>query len=646
MKLLEPLQIGNIRLRNRIGMAPMGNGQMDPDYGYSQGLREYYAERAKGGTGMIFTGALVATSIEGAYACALDDDRFFNRFEQATDMFHGYGAKVCMQLVIGTGRVGGVLPGAKLISASDNTAFWNPTVKCRALETEEVERIVELCANGAAMAKRANFDCVELHAYGGYLMDQFMTPIWNRRTDKYGGSFENRMRFLMECIEGIQRTCGKDYPIIVKFSPEHYIDDGREPGEGLRIAKMLEDAGVAALHVDPGCYEMWHKIIPPVYEYDRHYSLEWAEKVKQVVNIPVMASGNFGDPEFAEKCLQEGKLDYILLGRPLLADPQWVNKVQENRIDDIVPCIRCNKGCMERCFSDMRTGCALNPLSGKEKQNVIVPSKHGPRKILVVGGGPGGCMAAITAADQGHEVELWEKTSELGGNIIAAAAPVFKKDVRRLVQYYRTQVAKRNIKVRYMKEGTPESIKAAGKFDLVVCAIGGTPVAPKLPGMDRENVSLVVDVLKEKKYVGKDVVIIGGGLVGMETALDMDLKGKKVTVVEMLDTVLAENLFMLDRLALNEMIAASNLNLMPGHKLMSIDDNGVHVEEVATGEQKIIPCDDVIIAMGFKPNFALEDAIRDFVPNVVTIGNADQPSTILKAVWEGYHAIKTITERD
>lgn len=638
--------IGNLRVKNRIGMAPMGNGQKDPDGGMAQGLREYFAERAKGGTSMIFYGALVTGEVEGAFSTCLDEPKFFNRMEQATDMMHGYGAKACLQVLIGTGRVGGAIPGVgKCVSASAVPAFWDPTMICQPLTTDQVEMLANKMGTGCAMAKRAGFDCIEIHAYGGYLMDQFLSAAWNKRTDKYGGDLTGRMRLLMECIENIQKCCGKDYPIIVKYSPQHYFEGGRKLEEGLEMARRLEAAGVAALHVDPGSYETWNKIIPTVYEYKRHYSLEAAEAVKKVVNIPVMASGHFGDPEFAEQCLLEGKLDYILLGRPLLADPNWVTKVKENRLDDLVPCILCNKGCMERCFEDKRTGCALNPLTGREKQNLIVPSSHPPRKILVVGGGPGGCMAAITAAEQGHQVELWEKTRELGGNVIAAAAPVFKKDVRRLVQYHRTQVAKHNIKVRYMKEGTPEAIKA-GNFDMVICAIGGTPVAPKLPGMERDNVVFAADVLKEKKFTGEQVVVIGGGLVGMETALDLDMKGKKVTVVEMLDKVLAENLFPTDRMSLNELIDASGLTLLPGHKLLSVEDAGVHVEETATGEEKTIPCDTVVLAMGFKPNFALEDAIRDAVPDVVTIGNADKPATILKAVWEGYHAIKTITERE
>lgn len=644
MKILEPIMVGNLRIKNRIGMAPMGHGQKDVDGGYSQGQREYYAERAKGGVGMIFCGALIS-DMEGAIGSLLDNPAFYNRFEQATDMIHGYGAKVCMQLVVGTGRVGGAIPGVSApVSASAIPAFWNSSVTCRALETEEVEMLVKKMGEGAKTAQRAGFDCVEIHAYGGYLMDQFMSAAWNKRTDKYGGDLKGRMRFLLEGIEEIQKVCGKQYPIIVKYSPEHYFEGGRDIEEGKKIAKMLEEAGVSALHVDPGSYETWNKIITPVYEYKTNYSLEAAGKIKEVVKIPVMANGHFGDPEYAESALQSGKIDYILLGRPLLADPEWVVKVKERRTDDIIPCIRCNKGCMERCFAGLRTGCALNPITGREKQNQIIPKGNKHPKVLVAGGGPGGCEAALTAAELGYEVELWEKTGSLGGDVAAAAGPVFKKDMRRLVEYYKVQVSKHSgIKVKYLKEATPEAIRKE-KFDLVISAIGGVPIVPKLEGLERENVMLATDVLRDRKFTGEKVVIIGGGLVGIETALDLDMKGKKVTVVEMKDKILAENLFPIERMALNEMISKSSIDMKPGHKLLKVDDRGVQVESMS-GEQSVIPCDTVVLAMGYKPNMMLENELLEDVPDIITIGNAERPATILKAVWEGYHAVKTYAER-
>lgn len=641
MKILETGHIGKLELRNRVIMAPMGNMIADIDGGYNAYSRAYYSNIAKGGTAMVMCTGYTCRKWEGREGTAnFENPEVKPRLEQLIEDVHSYGGKVCCQMTPGAGRVGGFFPGTEAApSASDNPNVWNPNGIHRAYTLDEIKYHIECYGRSAALVKRAGADAIEIHAYGGYLIDQFMSEQWNRRTDEYGGDLKARMKFPLDLIKAVRKNAG-DIPIIFKFCPTHLYEGGRTMEEGIEIAKIVEEAGVDALHIDVGCYEVWHHAIPTVYEYKENQAAIAAAEIKKHVNIPVMAAGKFGDPQFAEKMVKDNILDFVILGRPLLADNQWVNKLADNRCEDITPCIGCVEGCMARIFAGNRIGCAVNPMTGKEIENVIKPCE--PKKVLVVGAGPGGIEAAVTAAKQGHTVELWEKDEKLGGNLIAAGAPEFKKDIASYVEHLKAQVYKNNIKVRTMKPATAEDIIAAGA-DLVVIATGSTPIIPKVSGVDSTKVVTATDVLKKLAYPEGNIVVIGGGLVGMETALHLDQLGNKVTVVEMQSKILAEGLFPLESMALSEMISTTDIDIKVDTKLVEIAENGVVVEQ--DGKKTEIPCDYVIMAVGFRPENSLYEAVKGKVKDVVKIGDAVAPRKILQAVWEGYGAIRALAEK-
>lgn len=640
MKLFESGQIGSMKLKNRIFMAPMGSSTEDLDGGFSREAIDYFAERAKGGCGMIMVSACVSKELEGRLLFCLDSEIYRNRLEKFIEEIHSYGAKVCIQLLAGFGRVGGMQPGTfKPTSASEVPYMWAPDVTCRALTKDEIKRLVESYGKAAALSKACGADCVEIHGYGGYLIDQFMSEIWNKRTDEYGGSFENRMRFPIELMDAVRANCGTDFPIIFKMTPCHYIPGGRELEEGIRIAKMLEEYGVAAIQVDAGSYET-HQISLPTAYAKRNYQLELSAEIKKAVSIPILSSGQLGDPGVAEKGLNDGIVDYVGLGRSVLADPYWANKVKANREDDVIPCIRCNEGCLGRVSQNFRIGCSVNPLTGKESYNRITPVDE-KKKVLVIGGGPGGVEAALTAMEQGHEVELWEKADTLGGNLIAAAAPDFKVPVKNLLNYYRHQCEKRNVKISFLKEASAEEI-IGHKADLVILATGSSHIIPKIPGIDQKSVTTAVDVLKGKASIGEKIVVVGAGLVGMETALHLLSLGKQVTVIEMKDRILPEPMFETDVKMLNELIAESGMTCKVSTMLCEIKDGSV-VAESPEGREEI-NCDTVVLALGFRSNNALQKELEGKVPEVVAVGDAVSPRKVLSAVWESYYAIRALNE--
>ena len=641
MKLFESGYIGEMKLKNRLIMAPMESGMHDADGGCSVQFINYFAERAKGEVAMVICCGLTTTRFEGPGSIRFESMKVFDRLKRFIDKIHGYDCKVCCQLGTGSGRVCLYPPDAPLPPAASEAAnFWDAGRMHRAYTHDEICFLVEAYGKAAALVKSAGADAVEIHGEGGYLVDQFMTPLWNQRNDIYGGDFDGRMRFPLELISEIKMTCGEAFPIIFKFACDHMLHGGRTLEEGLIIAKRLEKAGIHALHVDIGCYETWYRAIPPIYEYEENLHASACAEVKKTVDIPVICAGKLGDPETAEQVLREEKMDFVALGRPLLSDPYWPKKVAGNRIEEIVPCIGCNEGCMKRIFSGMSIGCAVNPLVGQGNENRIKPLKH-PKSILVIGGGPAGLEAAITAARQGHRVTLWEKNSRLGGNLLAAGAPKFKKDILRLIDYYKAEIYKSGVDVFCMKEGTAEEI-AGFNADHVIVATGSCPIIPDLPGIKRRNVSTAIDVLTGKSFPLDRAVVVGGGLVGIETALYLEQQGKTVTVIELQDSILPEPLFPIDSMMLKHMLAKTGIAIHTGTKLLSIGDGSITVEN--NGDQSSLECDSIILAIGFRPNSGLAEQLTGRVKNVVKIGDAVAPRKVLDAVWEGCHAVMALTE--
>lgn len=636
-KLFTEVSIGNVKIKNRVAMAPMGTTS-DGDGGYSARSIRYFEERAKGGTGLIITGMNAACTLFEKYTCSrLDDFHHVNRLTVLCERVHQYGAKLCVQLGPGGGRQAIADPFTPPHSASAIPSFWYPDLICKPFTVDEIKLLVDKVGYSASLAKNAGADMVEIHGYGSYLIDQFLSSMWNKRTDEYGGDLRGRMKFALDIIASIQEYCGKDFPVIMKYTPWHTIPGGRELSEGIEMAKIFEEAGVAALHIDKGCYEVWYKQIPTVYE-EEGLQLDAVEAIKNNVSIPVIAQGKLNNPTLAEQVIADKTADMIALGHQSLADPFWANKVKAGQTYDIVPCIGCNE-----CLHSGRKGrnyvCAVNPQCHHEDDFALPPATE-KKSVLVVGGGPGGMQAAITAAERGFDVQLWESEDKLGGLLLAAGAPSFKKDVNKYVEYAIGKVYRLGIDVKLNKKATPEEI-LKGNYDKIIIATGASAFIPPIPGVDKKHVYTSTDVLiGNKKATGK-VVVIGGGLVGCEVALDCKQSLQDVTIIEMLDDILltADHCPNND-MSLRNKIEASEINILTKSKVLSINDDNIVYE--IDGEKKTISCDTVIIASGYKSNDELEKALKGKIETFTVVGDACKPGKIIDATRDSYQSIRLV----
>lgn len=634
--LFDKTQLGTMKLKNRIFMSPMGTtGEADGAY-CVDGIH-YFEERAKGGAGLIITGAnVVSTKYEPRPCTELSNFHHVERLNMLIERCHNYGAKVCVQLSPGLGRQQFTDPFTPPYSAGSVGAFWFPDLICKPFAKEDIQYLVEKVGYSASLAINAGADAVELHAYGGYLLDQFQSKQWNNRTDEYGGSLENRMRFTLECIEAIKQNVPKGFPILVKFTPDQRVKGFRTLDEGIEMAKILEKSGITALHVDTGCYEEWYQAITTIYSKPGH-KLDIQRAIKNVVNIPVLGDGKLYDPALAKQVIADETLDYLGLAHEMLADPYWPTKMKEGRYDDIRPCIGCNE-CLLAGFSGKHYYCAVNPTCYAEKDYALPKPDGSKKSILVIGGGPGGMSAAITARQRGWDVELWEKTDRLGGTLWAAGGPDFKSDILKLIEYMKTQCNKLGVKIRYNKAATPENV-VGGSYDKVILAAGADPAKPPIPGI--ENATVVSDYLTRKVGAGQKVVIIGGGLAGTEAACDIAPNAEEVTIVEMLPDILYTAAHCLNNdQHLRNMVKDRGVKVVAGATVTNITPDSVTYEK--DGETVTLPCDTVFNAAGFKANDQLEDLLEQQYNNVTVIGDAISPRKILTAVHEGYHAIRVM----
>lgn len=634
--LFDRTSIGSMRLKNRIYMAPMGTtGEADGSY-CSEGI-DYFEERAKGGAGLIITGAnVVSTKYEPRPCTELSDFHHVERLNMLIDRCHHYGAKVCVQLSPGLGRQQFTDPFTPPYSAGAVGAFWFPDLVCKPFEVEDIKYLVERIGYSASLAVNAGADSVMLHAYGGYLLDQFHSVQWNNRTDEYGGSLENRMRFTLECIEAMRRNIPAGMPILVKFTPHQRVEGFRTIEEGIEMAKILEAAGVDALLVDTGCYEEWFQAISTIYSDDAHKQ-DVQRAIKEVVGVPILGDGKYDKPDVAKRAVEEGILDYVGLAHQLLADPYWPKKVQRGQDEDIRPCIGCNE-CLLAGFSGKHYYCAVNPQCYAEKAYALPAPDGTKRSVLVIGGGPGGMEAAITARQRGFDVELWERSDRLGGTLWPAGGPDFKSDIIRLIDAMALQCEKLGVVVRLGKEATPEAL-ADVRVDKIVLATGSTPAVPPIPGI--ENAIPAVDYLTHKVEAGRNVVIIGGGLAGTESACDIASKAESVTIVEMLpDILLASAECLNNDQHLRKMVAQHGVRVVAGARVTAVTADSLTYEK--DGETVTLACDCVLNAAGFKASDQLEDACLAVCEEVAVVGDATAPRKILDAIHEGYHAVRVM----
>jgi 2-enoate reductase len=656
-KLFEPIRISKVHVKNRIAMAPMGIvGLTTPDGNPGPRAIDYYMERARGGVGLIITGLFQVRDERGGIGRNkhMINQASTEAFGELCEGVHALGVKIFVQLTAGFGRV---IPlpafSEQPVSASAVPHFYNPEITCRPLETSEVEEIVEAFGNAADFLVAAGVDGFELHGHEGYLFDQFTTAIWNKRTDKYGGDLKGRLTLPIEVLNIIKERAGTDFPVQYRFGLKHYIkglndgalageeyeEAGRDIEEGLEMAKLLEEAGYDSLHVDAGCYDSWYWAHPPGYQ-EHGCMADMAAMVKKVVDIPVIAVGRLEVPELAERVIASGAADMVALGRGLLADAYWPAKVSEGRTKDIRPCIGCHEGCIWRFMKGESLSCAVNPACGREREYQL-DMAEAPKKVIIAGGGVAGMEAARVAAIRGHKAVLYEKGKDLGGHLIEASVPDFKKDVGMLLDWYENELKKLGITIKLSTEVSP-SLVVDEKPDAVVVATGSSPIIPDIPGIDKASVITCIDLMLGKKRAKDKVVVIGGGMIGCETAIWLAEQGKRVTLIEMLPELMAGFLSvpLMNRMMLTDLLALNKVNILTGAHIREITNEGIIVNIGDSG--KTIKADTVVIATGLKPDDRLYQTLQGRFPTVYMVGDCRETRNIMGAIWDGYEVGRTI----
>ncbi len=641
-KLFERGQIGTLELPNRIIKAATHTHLATADGAVTDTMLRFYEEVARGGTGLVTVQMCEVSNKEKTLLLGLYNDISIPGLSTIVQAIQDNGAKAGVQLV----HVGwhAVVPPIKCVSLGGSIDELDAIRRRGSPMPEEytvteIQELVSAYGDAARRAQMAGFDLVEVHAAHGHGITQFLSPRTNQRRDWYGGSPENRMRFLIETIADIRRKVGKYFPLSVRLSGTEYYPDGIKIEETLGVAKTLEKVGVDVIHVSGGV-----ALSPAGHHTTATMAMPtgnnvWAaEAVKKVVRIPVVASGSITTPELAEDILEKGKADFIALARPLFADPYWPKKAKEGRPEDITPCIRCNDGCQERTDHRARQlMCTVNVTFGKETRLPIIPAEH-PKKVAIIGGGPAGMEAARICTLRGHKVTLYEKR-KLGGALIEASVPEFKADLRRLLKYYVTQMEKLNVQV--INKEAKTNIITGGKFGAVIVAVGAVTLKPEIPGIDKPIVTDVLEVLRGKARLGKLVYIVGGGVIAVEVGLFLAEQGKEVTFSTRQNELMT-NVVYFDRLVYQEMLAKYKVTVLTCRRLESILDRGAIVIDT-NGNRQEIPADSVVLASGFAPQTALREKLEKEVGlQVYAAGDCTDPGRVFDAVHQGYLAANKI----
>ena len=674
--LFTPWKVGNVEIKNRIVMCPMGGTSLFGWFEltgckFDKEAAKFFLERAQNNVGLIIPGiAPLRDTFWGKWLW--QNPKMFEDLKVFMDEIHKTGAKLFIQLTAGMGRSWAITElvaplhknkftrailkpvldtSHELASPSPLPSRWDPEITTPEMTVEQIHEIIEAFAKTAKLCKDAGVDGVEVHAvHEGYLLDQFTMEWTNKRTDQYGGSFENRYRFPVEVVQAIKAACGDDFPVSLRYSVESkvkgfregavpgevYTEVGRNMEESEKAARYLQDAGYDMLNADNGTYDSWYWAHPPMYM-PQNCNLEDVAHIKKFVDIPVVCAGRM-EPDVGAWAVAEGKIDAMGVARQFLADPAWITKLIEERLEDIKPCICCHSGCFN--FSSAKgkantqdlkdtmglARCAVNAQTMQSTKHYIAPAKRA-KKIAVIGGGIGGMETAIVCAKRGHKVTLYEKSSQLGGVFIAAAAPSFKEKDRELIAWYRREIGKYpNIQVKLNAE--VKSIDQC-QADEVVVATGSK--ANRIPVKGVELGIQAVDFLLGKEQVGENVVIIGGGLTGCEIAYELYLQGKKPTIVELLDDLICTpGICLANTSFLRDFFKANNVPVHLETGVCAIEEDGVVVKDKDGTEFKIA-ADSVILSTGYKSAPLFEKS-----RHVHIVGDASKVGNLRTVIWQAW----------
>ena len=645
--LSSPIEIGSVTVKNRMFMAPMDTGFGNTEWGgFTREGIEYFVRRAEGGFGLLFSGGTNGDCVvDGCDGILNHPDEFIAQGKELNARIAKYGCRMFIQLSMNVGRNGGLKTPSPLPTLGD------PNVTTKELTIDEIHTKVSEMGKAAKLCKDAGFAGVDIHAmHWGHLLDSFALAYMNHREDEYGGSLENRIRVAKEIVEAIKRECGPDFPVTMRLALKSYMkgfnkasfdgseEVGRTPEEAIEIGKLLESYGYDGLSVDAGTLDAFYYAMPPSY-IPQGFMLDMAARLKQAVSIPVLCGGRMADPEMNEKAIRDGKIDAVVIGRQAIADPDYGNKVTEEKSEEIRTCIGCNQGCIWGYFTSGKVGCAVNPEVGYEGVKKITKADTA-KKVVIVGGGISGMEAARVLKLRGHDVTLYEKSNVLGGNLIPAGAHDFKVEIGSLTEYYRNQMKLLNVDVRLNTEVNDDKLKHLNA-DAVILAAGSVPVMPRsIDGIEKAVSG--VDALLERKPVGNNVVIVGGGLVGCEIAYGYAKEGRQVTIVEALDQILnLNNVPGMNKAMLLDAFEYYGVQIYTGTRLKSVQDEGALVE-LPDGTEKKLAADTVILSIGYRPLPSMKESLSESGIAVYEIGDGHKVGNVMSCIAEAYETAVNI----
>lgn len=636
-QLFTPFHIRHCHLENRIVMPGLASFLFEEDGSYRAKTIEHYRRRAAGGPGMVIMEACAVTpeGIVSEHQARIYDDKFMEGLYRICDVIRSEGSVPALQLHHGGRQTSARIIKTKPVAPSNLPC---PAIKgeVEPLTVGKIQEIVHGFGDGAVRAMEAGFQLIEIHGAHGYLLNQFLSRFSNIREDEYGGDLRGRVKFSRDIIREVRSRVGKEFPLSFKISAQEFVPDGLTVEESIEILKLLLEEGLDIIQVSAGNDATPEWLCQPMFM-EKACLADSAARIREALNVPVMAVGRINDPFVAEEIISKGKADLVCIGRGLLADPEMPKKAKEGRFDDIRTCIACNT-CMESIFRRGRVECLVNPTLGREKEMEFVAAAT-PKRVMVVGGGPGGLNVAWVAARRGHDVHLFEKQSALGGQLLLGTVTNYKKELLNLIEFQKRQIEKFAVTCHLNSEVSLGTVREENP-DVVILATGSIPVTPLVEGIDKSTILTLPEALNRNNAIHGEVVVIGGGGTGCEVAFHLSENGCAVTIVEQLPKIGGE-IESITRKVLLQKLRENDVRFITGHKLSRVGDSGVFVTG-KEGRELFLEAGYVVIAVGSRPDNSLYDQIKTLGIAVYQIGDCLEPRSAKAAIYEGAVIGRTI----